>query len=206
MRAQDVGENIGGLYWHQTRQIATFHGPWAGRLGSTIETLAHEATHQFEHLVLRTMEHAPIFLVEGLATFFEGTEVREDGEVVVGKIPLDRIVYLKRAIRAGDTIPIADVIRTPQSGFSGAHYAHAWGLLHWMVYGPEKKGPVLLDRYWGRCATRLTRPDEFFEELDAIGYTPEKLERAWKEWVLGLDPKNDPAVLHHEKLKRKGKR
>ena len=60
-------------------------------------------------------------------------------------------------------------------------------------------GQKLLDAYWELCLTRPTTGDDFEVLLKAMGYTMEKLEKSWKEWILALDPSNDPAMKLYEK-------
>lgn len=195
--------NALGFYEPSTKRVAMFHGPWNNMRADTLGTLAHEATHQFENFVVRQLDHAPVFLIEGLATFFEATEILENDDVLVGKIPLDRLRGLQRAIRANDYVHLRELIRTPRIRFTASHYAHAWGLVHLLVYGPEKKKfQRLLDWFWEQCSKRPTKAEDFEDGLKEIGYTTQKLEGAWKEWVLGLDPKRDPAVLEYERQRQ----
>lgn len=203
MAEEQESPYVGGFYSRHTKRITTFHGTWEGSESTTLGILAHEATHQFENLVLRQMDHAPTFMIEGLATIFEATEIRDDGDVVVGKIPVDRLRTLKRAIQAKRNVPLRDVLRTPHHRFTGFHYAHAWGLIHWMLYGPEKeKAQKLLDGFWALCLERPTTAEDFEACLAKAGLSVEKTEAAWKEWVLSLDPEKDPAVLLWEQAKK----
>ena len=69
-----------------------------------------------------------------------------------------------------------------------------------MMYGPDaKKAQKLLDAYWDLCLSRPTTGDDFEVLLGKMGYTMEKLEKSWKEWILALDPANDPAMKLYEK-------
>jgi hypothetical protein len=206
MDHEHQSEYVGGFYEPWSKRVVTFQGPWKGAdEATTLSIVAHEATHQFENLVLREMDHAPTFVIEGLATFFEGTIVNEEGEVIVGKISPLRLKTMQRAIKAGEYVHLADLVRTSHANYSGFHYAHGWGLIHWMMYGPEaKKAQKLLDAYWDLCLTRPTTGDDFEVLLKAMGYTMDKLERSWKEWILALDPANDPAMKLYEK--KTGKR
>ena len=190
-----VHRGVGGFYSPLTKKIVAYHGRF-GREddphANTVGVLAHEATHQFQNLIIRQMNHAPIWLIEGLAVFFEATEA--EGKVVrIGIIPRSRLSTVKRAVQGGQYIRLRDLIRTPHHRFSGFHYAHAWALIHWMVYGPEKKGKKLLNWFWKLCATRPTKPEDFEKGVKAMGYDMDELERKWKDWVRKLDPAKDPA-------------
>jgi hypothetical protein len=198
--------NPAGFYEPSSKRLVTFQGPDAnGSADSTLSVLAHEATHQFENLVLRKMDQAPTFMIEGLAVFFQTPQFRDNGDIVVGAIPQGFLASLQRSIRANDTIPLKDVIRTPHMSFTGVHYAHAWGIIHWLMYGPErKKSQKLLDWYWQLCLERTTSADDFEEGLAKMGYTMSHFEESWREWILSLDPEKDPAVaLYEERRHRK---
>ncbi|HZV02689.1 MAG TPA: DUF1570 domain-containing protein [Planctomycetota bacterium] len=203
--SQDGG--TGGFYEPWSKRLVTFQGPWEGvDDATTLSIVAHEATHQFENLVLRQMEHAPTFMIEGLATFFEGTVVRED-EVICGRISVLRVDELKRAIKSGSYVRLKDLIRTPHASYSAFHYAHGWGLVHWMMFGPEaKKAQKLLQAYWDLCCSRPATAEDFESLVRQLGtgWDMAKLEQSWKDWILGLDPANDPAIKLYEK--RTGKK
>ncbi len=152
---------IGGFYDPNSKRLVTFQGPWEGvDDATTLSIVAHEATHQFEDLVIHNMSNAPTFMIEGLATFFEGTAVRED-EVIFGRISYMRLEGMKRAIRSGSYVHLADLVRTPHRDYTGFHYGHGWGLVHWMMFGPEaKKGRKLLQAYWDLCCTRKATAED----------------------------------------------
>jgi hypothetical protein len=204
--AEHQDDGVGGFYEPWSKRLVSFHGPWGESKLSTLSVLAHEATHQFENLVVRELQNAPVFLLEGLACFFETTEVRPDGDVIVGKISVERLKSLQRAIKANEYVRLRDLIRTPHASFTGFHYGHAWALVHWLIYGPEqKKAQRLLDWYWETCTKRTTTPDDFERGVTGMGYTMDKLEEAWKKWVLEMDPAKDPAQLLYEQAKKKGR-
>jgi hypothetical protein len=193
-------EKAGGFYLPSKRDLHCFHGPCSGRNGWAVQALAHEATHQFQHRAgTQIFEHSPTFFLEGLAAFFEEPRFLPDGYVLVGGLSTKYMNTCRRAIRANDTITIAQLIRTPHADFDYFHYAHAWALIHWMFYGPEsKKSTKLLDWYWDSCVAHATTADDFEDGVKAMGYTMPKLEKAVRDWVLALDPRKDPAVLLYE--------
>lgn len=202
MAQEQMSAFVGGFYEPWTKRLVTFQGPWEGADdATTLSIIAHEATHQFENLVLRQLDHAPTFVIEGLATFFEGTVIRDD-EVIIGRISSMRLDDLKRAFKDGTYIKLSELIRTSHANYSGFHYAHGWGLFHWMMFGPEaKKAQKLLEAYWNLCCTKPTTGDDFEQMVKGLGpgWNLDKLEQAWKDWVMNLDIHNDPAVKAYEK-------
>lgn len=194
--AEGMSEGVGGFYSTGTKRVTAFHGLF-GMTGTTREVLAHEGTHQFQDIVLGGggFRNAPIWILEGLAVFFESAY--DDGkEVVIGLVPRDRLAVLKRGLETNTLIPLSDLIRTPQPRFTAYHYAHAWGLIYMILYYGEsasvrkktqqwfsdlftaaKTGPVSAETVEQRCGGR-----EKFLELEAT----------WKEWLKTLPYDYDP--------------
>jgi hypothetical protein len=194
-------EKAAGFYRPDAHDLHCFHGPCSGRNGEALATLAHESAHQFQHHASSMIfERAPTFMIEGLAAFFEAPRILPDGYVLLGGIPAEYLNGLRRAIRADESIPLATLIRVPHADFGWIHYAHSWALIHWCFYGPEsKKSQKLLDWYWDSCVARETTAEDFENGVKGMGYTMPKLEKAVRDWILALDPKNDPAILLYEK-------
>jgi hypothetical protein len=134
--------------------------------------------------------------MEGLASFFEATEVMPNGDVVVGKIPLYRMRSLQRAIHDGTDLRLRTVLHTPRLEFSGFHYDHAWGVIHWLMYGPDsKKSQKLLNWFWARCAERPARAEDFEDGLAQMGYSMDRFEQALHQRTLRRshrDPRRNP--------------
>ena len=186
MKQENKPATVGGFYTLGNRRVTVYHGKF-GMTGDTRVVLAHEGTHQFQHLVSNGIfQNAPTWIIEGLAVFFESS--RYDGKKVhIGEIPRDRLIVVQRAIKAGEYVQIKDLIETRQSEFTGFHYAHAWSLIYWFVY-THKQNQAIFKRYWDLCRTQRVRTRDFEK---AIGVPIEELETHWKEWVLDLDP-TDP--------------
>jgi hypothetical protein len=208
MAREKMSPNVGGFYEPWSKRLVTFQGPWEGADdATTLSIVAHEATHQFQNLVLRQMEHAPTFMIEGLATFFEGTVIRDD-EVIIGRISSMRLKDLQRGIKDNTYIHMNELIHTEHRNYGGFHYAHGWGLMHWAFFGPlsgtdKKAGPSknLICSFWKLCCTKPTTGDDFEQYVKGLGpgWNIDKLEQAWKDWVMALDIHNDPAIKAYEK-------
>jgi hypothetical protein len=172
------GQGTGGFY--DGSKIVGFHG----NLGSltTQSVLFHEGTHQFQGLVLgRNMWRAKIWLIEGLAVFFEATEV-QGKRVSTGAIPRDRLAHVKRAISSGSYVRLSELIRMEQAQFGALHYAHAWSLIYFFVHGAGG-GKKRFVEYWERTKTGEDGV-KLFEEL--FDRPIDEIEAAWKQYVLQL--------------------
>jgi len=180
MSATGHGPGTGGFY--DGSRIVGFHG----ELGSldTMSVLFHEGTHQFQGLVLgQNMWRAKIWLIEGLAVFFEASEPR-GRRLNVGPIPAGRLANVKRAINSGSYVPLRDLIRMDQAQFGALHYAHAWSLIHFLVNG-TRGGKKRFIQYWEAIKEGHDDPVGLFEEL--FDRPMGEIEAAWKEYVRNLD-------------------
>ncbi len=202
MAGEGVGEGVGGFYMPGANKVVCYHGRF-GQTGTTRTVLVHEATHQYEDLVLaRKMYNAPIWIIEGLAVFFESAFW--DGKTVnIGYVPQDRLAALKQGISSGQYIPLPELIRTPHHAFSGFHYAHAWSVIYYMLYGGKtekirKHNQKIFSDLFFLAKMRGTPVTP--EDVEALWGGAEKFaawEAEWKQWVLDLpfdfDPKDPDA-------------
>jgi uncharacterized protein DUF1570 len=173
------GQGVGGFY--DGRKIVAFHGT-TGSL-STQSTLFHEGTHQFQGLVLgRNMWRAKIWLIEGLAVFFEACQPAGK-RMKTNIIPKARLAHVRRAIRSGNYVRLHTLIRMEQRQFGALHYAHAWSLIHFLVHG-AKGGKKRFLEYWERTKQGGHDPVKSFEEL--FNKPIDEIEAAWKAYVLKL--------------------
>ncbi|MCA8921939.1 MAG: DUF1570 domain-containing protein [Planctomycetes bacterium] len=193
--ATGMGMGVGGFYNTGNKRVTGYHGLF-GQNGTTRTVLAHEGTHQFEDIVLQgSFGNCPIWILEGLAVFFESAYYDGD-DIVIGLVPRDRLASLKRGLQDGTLIPLSDLIRTPQPQFTAYHYAHAWSLIYMVLYyGKNKtirkrcqtwfsslmmdsrKGPVTAEMVEERCGGA----DKFLE-----------LEEKWMDWLEDLPYDYDP--------------
>ena len=179
MRRTGHGQGTGGFY--DGSKIVGFHG----NLGSltTQSVLFHEGTHQFQGLVMgRNMWKAKIWLIEGLAVFFEASKVRGK-RLELPVIPAGRLANVRRAIQSGQYVPLRNLIRMEQAQFGALHYAHAWSLIHFLLYG-AKGGKKRFVEYWERTKLGSDDPVALFEEL--FDKPMDEIEAAWKQYVLRL--------------------
>ncbi|MEZ6184369.1 MAG: DUF1570 domain-containing protein [Planctomycetota bacterium] len=180
MSKTNNGPGVGGFY--DGRKIVAYHKDQGGGHG-TLSTLFHEGTHQFQGLVMgQNMWRAQIWLIEGLAVFFEASEA-QGKRLRTGTIPKDRLAHVKRAMNGGQFVPLATLIRMEQAQFGALHYAHAWSLIYFLVNG-TKGGKKRFIEYWEQV--KGGHPDQvgLFEEL--FNKPIDEIEAAWKSYVQGL--------------------
>ncbi|MFI4925915.1 MAG: Sua5 family C-terminal domain-containing protein, partial [Vicinamibacteria bacterium] len=147
------------------------------------------------------------WIIEGFAVFFESA--RWNGkDVDIGYVPRDRLDNLKRGIQANQYIPLPELIRTEHAAFGGYHYAHAWSVIYYMLYGGKtdkirKHNQKIFSDLFFLAKTRLkpVTPDD----VEALWGGKEKFaawEEEWKKWVVELpydfNPKDPDASREKE--------
>jgi len=196
----------GGFYTPAKKMLQVFHG-WIPTLESgTQQVIQHEGTHQFQDMVMKSMMRSPIWLLEGLAVFFESSVFDESRKIHVGAIPKKRLEDLQKVIKNGRYIRLAELIRTPQARFRVPEYNHAWSLIYWLVY-TSKNNQKVFNKYWVKCCeSGDSSASRGF--LDVIGIPIEDLEGHWKGWVMVLSPEDMPEDVKKktEEFNRKRKK
>lgn len=170
-------------------RVVVYHGKF-GPTGCTQNVLFHECTHQF-HDMVAGIRRVPIWFAEGLASFFECSEIDDKGIIHIGVVNADRLGIVQQGCRTGSMKHLSELIVTPQSRFSGEHYAYAWTLIYFLVY-TGKQNRAVFDKYWTEVACGSSDDSRSTKFLQVIGIPIEKLEECWKDWVLILDRKDLP--------------
>jgi hypothetical protein len=195
MSASGMSQYTGGFYNTGNRRVTAYHGKF-GTNGNTRTVLAHEGTHQFQHIVLGGgFMNAPMWIIEGLAVFFESAYYNGK-KVEIALVPHDRLSNLKRGASNGTLIKFHDLIRTAQPQFSAYHYAHAWGLIYYMLYGSKekkirKKRLKAFSDLLFLAKKRKVQPEDtenVFGGKDKFL----KFEEEWKKWIVELPYDFDP--------------
>ena len=193
-RAIGIGstENALGYYMPSYRILVFYEQTEDVKLGlsrDTVETLLHEAFHQWMHL---QMDDAPAWLNEGMAEYFSiGAKIGRrslEYAVVPERYP-SRLSNIRDALKGVFDPPwgARRLLRADHSTFMTAgqaavNYAHAWSLVHYL--GATKPRRKLLVSYFQALrggATRLEAFDQVFGALDL-----DALDADWKRYVLAL--------------------
>ncbi|RME73515.1 MAG: hypothetical protein D6776_06955 [Planctomycetota bacterium] len=191
------------------RMVAAFHGSF-GTTGGTREVLAHECTHQFEHILcdgtaMQFMVRPP-WWVEGLAVYFgDGYRMDKNGKLTIG-IPRDRLMMIQRILRSGQAPPISRFLRTDLGQYqrmAGLTYPYGWSLVYYFLHRGNGKPveinghKVDLKKVFNQFFKVVTAkppqlmPQQYpeyyarkFEEL--LGFPVDELTGDWKNFILSL--------------------
>ena len=161
-----------------------------------LETLFHEASHQFMTLRSRKGGWSPAWLNEGTASFFEGTVAMADNTVLWPDAARLRLQNLARMIVSRSGPGVEKVISHAGPGsYPPDHYAWGWGLVYFFQQfeDPETLEYVYRPLY-DECLEEITSKGgdsrEMFEaffigERSPLGHeTLEDFTAAWEAWIL----------------------
>jgi tetratricopeptide (TPR) repeat protein len=138
--------------------------------------------HEYTHYMLRKVGWLPLWLNEGLAQFYENTDI-DDKNAWVGQADLARLRYLNR----NDLMPIATLLRIDcgspyyhdeQTG--SVFYAESWALTHFLIVGDWMEGTHRIRDYAQLLAQgedAATAAERAFGDLD-------KLQAALAEYLM----------------------
>jgi len=168
--------------------------PGTGSLDWMLETLFHEASHQFMSM-LAGGGSVPAWLNEGTSSFFEGTVAMADGRVLWPRAAEKRLEALLVQMRSGKAPTLRDVVLYDQPGsYAAEYYAWGWGLVYFLQ---EYEDPATLEQvyrplyaqYRDAVIQKGEAPFELFERTFLGDRSPRKLpdfssfERAWTAWI-----------------------
>jgi len=158
------------------------------------QTLFHEAFHAYlAGFVYPPGENdVPCWLNEGLAQIFE-TAILEAGELRVGHADPERLKQVKEALRRGQLVAVADLLKADSSKFLVSHantqqisddyYVDSWALAFYVTFGHWKLGTPELDEYV-RSVRNRAEPLAAFAKL--VGQPLPAFEESFRRYVRAL--------------------
>jgi hypothetical protein len=167
-----------------------------------LATLYHEAFHAYllNFVYPPAQGELPRWLNEGLAQLFE-TAIIEADDLRVGHADARRLERAKDALRKGELVPLADLLRSGSRPFLLLHgsdrqasdraYLTAWALAHYLTFERRLLGGPAMDRYVKRLHEGAD-PREALAEL--VGQPVEAFERDFHRYVQLLQLDGSPAA------------
>jgi tetratricopeptide (TPR) repeat protein len=105
--------------------------------------------HEYTHYMVRKAEWLPLWLNEGLAEFYQNTDIR-DKDVLLGQASYDDIMYL----RQNRMIPLTALLAVDHSSpyyhdeqKGSVFYAESWALTHYIIVTDRQKNTSRLHDY-----------------------------------------------------------
>ena len=167
-----------------------------GSLDWMLETLFHEASHQFMTQLERKGGSAPAWLNEGTASFFEGAKAMADHRVLWPDAAIKRLANLTAMLSgAADGPTIEQVIGYSGAGsYPGEYYPWGWGLVYFLQQfeDPETLQYVyrpLYARYREEITSSGGDSRTLFEEVflgpdSPLGHESlADFDRDWRGWI-----------------------
>jgi hypothetical protein len=158
------------------------------------QLLYHEAFHAYlANFVYPPSEaDVPRWLNEGLAQIFE-TALVEAGELRVGHADADRLQRAKAAVRGGELVPLAELLKAGPRQFIVAHasdqrvsdrsYLTSWALAFYLLFDRRLLGTKKLDDYV-HGLKHGSDPLESFRQL--VGQPLPQFEKEFHQYLLNL--------------------
>jgi tetratricopeptide (TPR) repeat protein len=140
----------------------------------------HEYTHAF---TTNTLSNLPVWLMEGLAQFYEMTADRAGGRrALIGVVPPEHIATLRQQ----QFMPVDELMAVDhtspvynEGNRRGLFYAESWAVVHYLTLGNRARGGQLL-RYLTLLASGTPQADAFQQ---AFQTDPRTLEREVRDYV-----------------------
>lgn len=163
-----------------------------GALADMLQTLFHEASHQFT--TLAGGSGVPAWLNEGMASFFEGTRLLSNGKLDWNLTAPGRLYPLVDDLRGPKPHVLADVIQGQVEDYR-VYYPWGWGIVYYLYNAEDASGRLvyraLMREYFQEYATdeHLERFTEFFVTRAKVAgvTTLDQFEAAFRAWILDLE-------------------
>ena len=129
--------------------------------------------HEYTHYMLRKAEWLPLWLNEGLAQFYENTDIDEKN-AWLGQANVERLRYLNR----NDMLPIATLLAIDSNSpyyhdeqKGAVFYSESWALTHYLVVSDRLQGTHRMHDYAQLLAQgedAVTAAQHAFGDLDKL--------------------------------------
>ncbi|MFO0984259.1 MAG: tetratricopeptide repeat protein [Planctomycetota bacterium] len=189
-RGKPDQEWAGGHFDGTSVQTWDYREGAKGPLDSLLQTLAHEASHQFVALACGAV---PAWLNEGLASFFEGTQYLSNGQIKWNLVAAGRLLPLAESLEKSP-VALADVLSGKVDDYR-VYYPYGWGIVYYLYNAEDEHGELLyralLNEYaktYPGGADAVERFTDFFVTRPRRGSAASfaDLEHDWRRWILHL--------------------
>jgi tetratricopeptide (TPR) repeat protein len=168
------------------------------------------AFHEYTHAVtVNTLSNVPVWLMEGLAQFYEMTADRGGGRrALIGVVPPEHLATLRQQ----QFMPVDELMAVDytspvynEGNRRGLFYAESWAVVHYLVLGNRARSGQLA-RYLALLASSAPQAEAFQQ---AFQTDPKTLEREVRDYVrlfafpavdLPLDDHADPTGGRPERM------
>ena len=199
------GASVGGWWSMSEWRVVCYDTRSTGAtLDVMLETLFHEASHQFMSMLSARGGSSPAWLNEGTACFFEGATAMADRRVLWPDAAEGRLGNLASMLRTKAGPRVRDVVAYSQPGsYDAEYYPFGWGLVY---YFQQYEDPASLEYVWrpyyARYLEQVTKRGDdpmalfakvFLEDGNPGGFADfDAFAAHWQDWIL-----SDVYPIHH---------
>jgi tetratricopeptide (TPR) repeat protein len=180
--------------WYDSAEIVSYDSRVDGfGVGFIYCTLFHEASHQFIDLITGTKP--PMYLNEGISSYFEGARILPDGTVQTNEIPDHRIRGIAKTMDTPKEVSLEKLLNASKEQYDAVHYCYGWALIYYLLNKEDEsaanpyRGPLmkLLDAYrkGGKHDVAKRFEDIVLKPIDGPK-TVAELQPVWKKWMKDL--------------------
>jgi hypothetical protein len=189
LRFEADAEGTAGMSFRDGSEITL--AAWQGdRTVEQLErVLRHEGFHQYREIFFPSM---PPWVNEGLAELFEAAVVLDDG-ILLGEVDAAQLETLRDAARRNGLIPFDRFfVMDPDEwqdhvneGRGALHYAQAWAVVHFLVYGEGGRFLPSFERFLVLMNRGLSWQAAFQQAFGVHNLQP--FADRWLAYVAGLE-------------------
>lgn len=178
-----VSKQVRGLYLKGTRNNKLVAYYFHSNRMKLNNVLLHEGTHQFIDLVTRS--RLPIWLEEGLATYFEFSRF-QNMKLVEGALNKSRLRNVRALLRQDKALALSELMRLSNKQFQARHYAQVWSFIHFLIHSNDGKFISKLRKYFSVYKQPGVKQDpvQLFKKIFKVH--PDKFQPYWKRYVFQL--------------------
>lgn len=168
-----------GGYCSSRGEIVTYYPFEAKKQAHSyvLKVLRHEATHQFVNAA--TQNKCPLWMNEGLATFFEICRL-SGGSLINLRKPNKRWLWTLKKLFEDDNVDFRALVNKVRGMYQREEYAQAWGLTYYLIISR----PAAFNRYF-EAIRKGQNPITTFEKI--MGNDYDKLEKDIKLFINRLN-------------------
>ncbi|HLD35692.1 MAG TPA: tetratricopeptide repeat protein, partial [Planctomycetota bacterium] len=180
---KDSAEYTLGYYHPHYQELLVFER--ATKEAQVLHVLYHEGFHMFIDAVLPAI---PIWLNEGFAEYFNGTELSGgQGKWAITKVglPIDRLEDIQKYIELNGMVSFEQIMNETQEEFYGEEvgerYAQAWSMVHFFIHyqqGVYKSTLIDYIKALKAGKSRLQAFEDTFKKKDLI-----KMQKEWMAYT-----------------------
>ena len=180
---RETFHNLGGFYDSRSRLVAV---PAPVFALESLRTLFHEGTHLvFDLSHSGSVGRFPIWLNEGLATYFEVTDLGGGGVLELGGVDRSAMRMLAEALDSGRIRSADQVLRSGPAEFrgerNGDYYSAAHGLVAYLMEGEGGALRRGFGSYYRELRSgRAVNPGLIYWKVDSDA---ESFDRGWRRFV-----------------------